>query len=100
MRLIAMIAALAAFTAPALAQDYSNYSEDALRAELARIATAETKVLVPMRDGIGLSTDIYRPRDADEDVPVIFWRTRTISTPCPAAACAWRSRRSIAAMPS
>ena len=75
MRLIAMIAALAAFTAPALAQDYSNYSEDALRAELARIATAETKVLVPMRDGIGLSTDIYRPRDADEDVPVIFWRT-------------------------
>jgi len=38
MRLIAMIAALAALTAPALAQDYSNYSEDALRAELARIA--------------------------------------------------------------
>ena len=75
MRLISMVMALAVLAAPALAQDYSNYSADALRAELGRLAEAETKVLVPMRDGVGLSTDIYRPREADGDVPVIFWRT-------------------------
>jgi putative CocE/NonD family hydrolase len=75
MRWISIIVALVAFAAPALSQDYSNYSEDALRAELGRLATAETKVLVPMRDGVGLSTDIYRPRDAEGELPVIFWRT-------------------------
>jgi hypothetical protein len=61
--------------ASAAAQDYASYSEDALRAELARLAVSETKVLVEMRDGVGLSTDIYRPRDAQGDLPTIFWRT-------------------------
>ena len=53
------------------AQDYSKYTEDALKEILADIATVETKVLVPMRDGIGLSTDIYRPKDAEGPVPTI-----------------------------
>ena len=38
-------------------------------------ATAERKVLVPMRDGTGLATDIYTPRDAEGPFPTVFWRT-------------------------
>lgn len=57
------------------AQDYSKYSEDALKKVLKEIATVETKVLMPMRDGIGLSTDIYRPKNIDGPLPTIFVRT-------------------------
>ncbi len=59
----------------AWAQDYSKYSEEALKEILDDIAVVEHKVLVPMRDGIGLSTDIYRPKDASGPVPSIFVRT-------------------------
>lgn len=38
-------------------------------------AAIERKVLVPMRDGIGLSTDIYLPKDVEGPFPTIFWRT-------------------------
>ena len=38
-------------------------------------STVERKVMVPMRDGIRLATDIYRPKDADGPLPTIFWRT-------------------------
>lgn len=37
-------------------------------------AIVEQKVMMPMRDGIRLCTDIYRPK-SDEPVPVIFVRT-------------------------
>jgi putative CocE/NonD family hydrolase len=36
---------------------------------------AERRQLVKMRDGIGLSTDIYRPNKADRNLPTIFIRT-------------------------
>jgi uncharacterized protein len=55
--------------------DYSKWSPAALEAELARRATVQKKVLVKMRDGVGLSTDIYRPKDAEGPVPTIFVRT-------------------------
>ena len=42
--------------------------------ELEAVAVIEQKVLVPMRDGIRLATDIYRPRTG-EPVPTIFVRT-------------------------
>ena len=42
--------------------------------DLEEIAFIDQKVMVPMRDGIRLSTDIYRPK-TDEPVPVIFVRT-------------------------
>jgi len=57
------------------AQDYSKYSEEALREILKEIATVETKALMPMRDGVGLSSDIYRPKDMQGPVPTIFVRT-------------------------
>jgi len=60
--------------APAPA-DYSKWSPAALDAELARRATVQKKVLVKMRDGVGLSTDIYRPKNTDGPVPTVFIRT-------------------------
>lgn len=43
-------------------------------AELSEIGIIEEKIMMPMRDGIRLATDIYRPR-TDEPVPIIFSRT-------------------------
>jgi len=42
--------------------------------QLEEIAIIDQKVMMPMRDGIRLSTDIYRPK-TDDPVPVIFVRT-------------------------
>ncbi|MFT3722414.1 MAG: CocE/NonD family hydrolase [Hyphomonadaceae bacterium] len=55
--------------------DYSKWSQPALEAELAKRAFVERKVLMPMRDGVHLSTDIYRPKDTTGPVPTIFVRT-------------------------
>ncbi|PPK87634.1 hypothetical protein CLV84_0581 [Neolewinella xylanilytica] len=41
---------------------------------LAAIAEVEQKVMVPMRDGKRLATDVYRPKDV-EKAPIIFVRT-------------------------
>jgi putative CocE/NonD family hydrolase len=43
--------------------------------ELQTIAVVERKVMMPMRDGVRLATDIYRPRNAPGPVPTIFVRT-------------------------
>ncbi len=43
--------------------------------ELESVAIIERKVMVPMRDGIRLGTDIYRPKNASGKVPVIWVRT-------------------------
>jgi len=43
--------------------------------DLERIADADTMVMVPMRDGVRLATDIFRPKDADGPLPLIFIRT-------------------------
>ena len=44
------------------------------KAELKKIAHIDQKVMVPMRDGVRLCTDIYRPK-TDNRVPIIFSRT-------------------------
>src|SRR6266550_4832655 len=43
--------------------------------ELETAAIIERKVMVPMRDGVRLATDIYRPKNAAGKVPVIWVRT-------------------------
>ncbi|HEY2908455.1 MAG TPA: CocE/NonD family hydrolase [Vicinamibacterales bacterium] len=43
--------------------------------ELQSIAIVERKVMMPMRDGVRLATDIYRPKDASGKVPTIWVRT-------------------------
>ncbi|MCL6698616.1 CocE/NonD family hydrolase [Sphingomonas sp. NSE70-1] len=57
------------------AQDYSKYSPEALEGEIAATADSRTAVLVPMRDGIRLSTNIYTPKGARGRLPVILWKT-------------------------
>lgn len=42
--------------------------------KLQEIAIVDQKVMMPMRDGIRLATDIYRPK-TDKPVPIIFSRT-------------------------
>lgn len=63
------------FTRVLQADDFSKYSEEALRETLEEIAIVETKLLMPMRDGVGLSTDIYRPKNTKGPLPTIFVRT-------------------------
>jgi predicted acyl esterase len=63
-----------AFVSPTLtAQGLSE--KEKLEKALADSAIIEKKVMVPMRDGIRLATDIYRPANTEEPVPTIFWRT-------------------------
>jgi putative CocE/NonD family hydrolase len=47
----------------------------ATEAALDSIAVIDRRVLVPMRDGTRLMTDIYRPKHASAGVPTIFVRT-------------------------
>ncbi|HSF16967.1 MAG TPA: CocE/NonD family hydrolase [Vicinamibacteria bacterium] len=43
--------------------------------ELQEIAVVERKILVPMRDGVRLATDVYRPKNASGKVPIVWVRT-------------------------
>lgn len=43
--------------------------------ELQEAAIVERKVMVPMRDGVRVAADIYRPKDASKKYPIIFSRT-------------------------
>lgn len=43
--------------------------------ELESVAIIERKVMMPMRDGVRLATDIYRPKNATGKVPIIWVRT-------------------------
>ncbi|MEE4213596.1 MAG: CocE/NonD family hydrolase [Bacteroidales bacterium] len=52
---------------------FDGAAQDIL-SELKKIAIIDQKLMMPMGDGVRLSTDIYRPK-TDEPVPVIFVRT-------------------------
>ncbi len=70
---ILLTAALALGAAtPGLAQDDEGAK---LRAQLESVADVEKKLMVPMRDGVRLATDVYLPNDGDGPFPTIFWRT-------------------------
>ena len=49
-------------------------AQDDIFQELEGIAIIDQKIMMPMRDGVRLATDIYRPK-TDEKVPIIFSRT-------------------------
>ena len=74
-------AAIAAATAIGLAQRGATLAPDAaarrweIEKELQSIAVVERKVMMPMRDGVRLATDIYRPKDASTKVPTVWVRT-------------------------
>jgi uncharacterized protein len=52
---------------------FSWAQEDVLK-KLQAVAIIDQKVMMPMRDGVRLATDIYRPK-TDKPVPIIFSKT-------------------------
>jgi putative CocE/NonD family hydrolase len=76
--LVLQPAGLALAPRPAAAQDEQAAAiaeRERLEAELQEIAVVQRKLMVPMRDGVRLATDVYYPKDADGAVPTIFSRT-------------------------
>lgn len=67
--------ALCLLAQPSAAQDLANYSPEALEREMAALAEARLGVMVPMRDGAKLSTNIFTPKGARGGLPVILWKT-------------------------
>lgn len=53
---------------------FQIHAQNDIFEKLQEIAIIDQKVMMPMRDGIRLATDIYRPK-TDKKVPVIFSRT-------------------------
>lgn len=75
-------AALAAVAVLALTRPATAQLSDEIKArrwetenQLQSIAVVDRKVMLPMRDGIRLATDIYRPKDASKRYPIIFSKT-------------------------
>jgi putative CocE/NonD family hydrolase len=51
------------------------YAQDkSILDQLHEVAIVDQKVMMPMRDGVRLATDIYRPK-TDDPVPIVFSRT-------------------------
>lgn len=65
--IVPFLVLILSFTSVCIAQ------EDIVK-QLEEIAIIDQKVMMPMRDGVRLATDIYRPK-TDEPVPVIFSKT-------------------------
>jgi len=50
-------------------------ARNAIESKLESIAIIERKLMVPMRDGKRMATDVYRPKDTSKKYPAIFVRT-------------------------
>lgn len=80
-RLIVVLAAVAAATSQAAAQRGGQMTDSvraarwAIENELASLAIIERKVMIPMRDGVRIAADIYRPKDTTRKHPAIWVRT-------------------------
>ena len=48
---------------------------ESIEKQLEDIAIIDRKVMVPMRDGVRMAADIYRPKDTSKKYPIIFSRT-------------------------
>jgi uncharacterized protein len=48
---------------------------NSIEKELQSVAIIERKLMVPMRDGKRMATDVYRPKDSSTKYPTIFVRT-------------------------
>jgi len=78
--MFAVAAAVAATTSvpaqrPAPLTDSAKAERWQIENELASLAIIERKVMIPMRDGIRIPADIYRPRDPSKKYPIIWVRT-------------------------
>jgi uncharacterized protein len=73
----ASVAATASVPAqrPAPLTDSAKAERWQMENELTSLAIIERKVMIPMRDGIRIPADIYRPKDTSNKYPVIWVRT-------------------------
>jgi putative CocE/NonD family hydrolase len=60
-----------ALSGSALAEE----DKDPKAAEFEAVSDADTMVMVPMRDGVRLATDVYLPKDREGPVPTVFVKT-------------------------
>ena len=74
-RLVAFLLAGALPLSALPAQDFSKYSDEGLQETLARDGESRLGVMVPMRDGARLSTQIFTPKAAKGVLPTILWKT-------------------------
>lgn len=72
-RLIAIVVLAVLAVMPARSQP--EWTDEARKADLERIADIEKKLWVEMRDGVRLSTDVYRPKNAERPLGAVFWRS-------------------------
>src|SRR6187402_322015 len=80
--LFATIAFVLLFTSLSFSQNRPSQRSDAeerqhrnqIEAELQSLAVVERKVMVPMRDGVRMQADIYRPKGSGTS-PIVFSRT-------------------------
>jgi len=70
---LALAPAVLAQPAPMSAAD--KQKRVATEKELQEVAVVERKLLIPMRDGVRLATDVYRPKNAPGPVPIVFSKT-------------------------
>ena len=79
--LIVAVALGSAATSPAVAQTRAPLTEDEkakrweVENELASLAVIERKLMIPMRDGVRISADVYYPKDTSKKYPAIWVRT-------------------------
>ena len=71
--ILAIAAPLAQQRPPLTTEQIANRWE--AENELASLAVVERKLMVPMRDGVKLATDVYRPKNASGKVPTVWVRT-------------------------
>ncbi len=64
--------AIALVVPPVVAQ---GEGREELEKKLESVASVEKLLMVPMRDGVRLATNVYRPIDSEEKLPTIFART-------------------------
>src|SRR5678816_4610262 len=73
--LLTLVAAEATWAQPTPLSTAERQKRIDTEKELQSVAVVDRKVMIPMRDGVRLATDIYRPKNADGRVPIVFSRT-------------------------
>jgi len=73
--LVSVLLTSTAFAQPAPLSAADKQKRLETEKELQSLAVVERKVMLPMRDGVRVATDIYRPKSAAGPVPIVFSRT-------------------------
>ena len=80
-RCLILVAMIAAVAPRAAAQGRGQPGPEVIQQrwdkehQLESLAVIDRKVMVPMRDGVRMATDVYRPKNAAGPVPIVFVRT-------------------------